>query len=113
MQKVYASFYNDRSVRQRRAPTALLLRWEETRITGLTSDRITLRGHYSQSFGAGRHNFWDEFIFEPRLEPGLPEEQLAELESANIRLLYIHSGYMGDSITMFILGSDGQVRQIE
>jgi hypothetical protein len=98
--------------------TTFLLGWEATHITGLTSEPIALRGYYSQSFAAGHHGWGEEFIFEPRLEPGLPEEQLAELEAANIRLLYVLYGYLGDPTTiypttMFILGFDGQVRQIE
>jgi hypothetical protein len=56
-----------------------LVRWEETRMSGLTPQPIVLRGHYSQTYGAGHHNFAEEFIFEPRLEPDLPPEQLNAL----------------------------------
>jgi hypothetical protein len=88
------------------------LKYIPPRITGLTTEPITLRGYNSQSFGAGHHNFVEESGFEPRLEPGLPPQQLAELESANIRLQYVIWDYLGNS-AMFILGFGGQVRPME
>ena len=90
-----------------------LLRFEETRITGLTAEPITLRGYFSQTYGAGRHNWWEEFIFEPRLETGLPPEQLSELAQANVQLIYVYRGYLGDPTRIFILGLDSQVRRVE
>lgn len=90
-----------------------LIRWEETRINGLLPQPIVLRGHYSQTYGAGRHNWSEEFIFEPRLEPGLSAEQLSELQQANVQLIYVYRGYQGDPTRIFILGLDGQVRKVE
>ena len=50
--------------------TAPLSRWDKTVIEGLTSEPIVLRGYYSQTYLPGHHNFWESFIFEPRLEEG-------------------------------------------
>ena len=68
---------------------APLLRFVETRITGLTPEPIVLTNYYSQSYSAGNHNMFEEFVFEPRLEPGLPPATLAALNAANIQLLHI------------------------
>jgi hypothetical protein len=89
-----------------------LERWEETSITGLTAEPIVLRGYYSQTYGPGHHNFSEEFVFEPRLEPGLSVDQLNELEAANIRLVYVAGSALDDRWRVFILGSDGQVREV-
>jgi hypothetical protein len=70
--------------------TAPLLQFAETRITGLTTSPIVLTNAYSQTYGPGHHNFSEEFIFEPRLEPGLSPATLAELQAANIQLIYVH-----------------------
>lgn len=70
--------------------TAPLVHFVETRITGLTTDPIVLTNYFSQTYRPGHHNFDDEFIFEPRLEPGLPAATLAELNAANVQLLYIN-----------------------
>ena len=69
--------------------TAPLLQFVETRITGLTTDPIVLTNCYSQTYGPGHHNFTEEFIFEPRLDPGVPPATLAQLNAANIQLIYV------------------------
>lgn len=88
--------------------TAPLVQFEETTITGLVSSPIVLRDYYSQTYRPGHHNFTEEFIFEPRLEPGLSAETLAELEAANIRFLYVEMGF--SEPRMAILGLDGVLR---
>jgi hypothetical protein len=60
----------------------------ETRITGLTTQPIVLHGYYSQTFHPFHHNFGEEFLFEPRLEPGISQSVLDELEAKNIQLIY-------------------------
>jgi hypothetical protein len=60
----------------------------ETRITGLTTQPIVLHGYYSQTFHPFHHNFGEEFLFEPRLEPGISQSILDELEAKNIQLIY-------------------------
>jgi hypothetical protein len=82
-----------------------LLRFVETRITGLTTTPIVLTNFYSQSFGSYQHGSNEEFIFEPRLEPGLPATTLAELDAANIQMLWI-SSFGGDPEAFRSLGRE-------
>lgn len=91
--------------------TAPLLQFAETRITGLTTSPIVLTNAYSQTYGPGHHNFSEEFIFEPRLEPGLSPATLAELQAANIQLIYVH-WRLGGSTTWRIVGLDNKIRPL-
>lgn len=90
--------------------TAPLVRFEETRITGLVSEPIVLRGYYSQTYRPGHHNFTEEFIFEPGLEPGMPPSILAELAAADIRFLYVEMGFAEPR--MVVMGLDGKLRAL-
>jgi len=67
--------------------TYVLQEWDETTITGLTSQPIVLRSPFSQTYEPSHHNFVEGFIFEPRLEPGIDPAILDELEQANIRAI--------------------------
>jgi hypothetical protein len=88
--------------------TAPLVHFVNTRITGLISSPITLTNYYSQTYRPGHHNFSEEFIFEPGLEPGLSPDTRAELEAANVKLLYVHWSDWGSFLK--ILGRDGKFR---
>ena len=88
--------------------TAPLVRWDQTRITGLTTQPIELRGGYSQTYRPGHHNFTEEFIFEPRLEPDLPAATRQELEAGDIVLLHLHIGLPDPRLRL--LGHDGHWR---
>jgi hypothetical protein len=90
--------------------TAPLVRFVETRITGLTTQPIVLTGYYSQTYRPGHHNFTEEFIFEPRLESGLPAATLAELNAANIQFLHVHLGFTEDEIN--VAGLDQKMRKL-
>lgn len=90
--------------------TAPLVRFVETRIAGLTTQPIVLAGYYSQTYRPGHHNFTEEFIFEPRLEPGLPASTLAELEAANIQFLHVHFGFTETAI--HVAGLDHKLRKL-
>ncbi len=90
--------------------TAPLVRFVETRITGLTAQPIVLTGYYSQTYRPGHHNFTEEFIFEPRLEPGLSAATLAELQAANIQMLHVHLGFTEDEIN--VIGLDRKMRKL-
>ena len=72
--------------------TAPLLRFERTVITGLTGSPIVLTGFFSQTYRPGHHNFTEEFIFEPALEPGSSPAVLAELQAANIQYIHLQAG---------------------
>lgn len=90
--------------------TAPLVRWDHTRITGLTREPIELRGYFSQTYRPGHHNFTEEFIFEPALEPGLGESILAELAEKNVRLIHLTTGLQ--DAPMRILGFDDAFRNL-
>jgi hypothetical protein len=64
--------------------TAPLVRWVETTLTGLTSTPILLQNGYAQTYLPGHHNFWETFLFEPGLDPGVPPEVLTELQNRGI-----------------------------
>jgi len=75
--------------------TAPLDRFDHTIISGLTTEPILLRSMYSQTFRPQHHNFAEHFVFEPRLEPGLPAQQLAELDAAGVRIIHVLGGNFG------------------
>ena len=93
--------------------TGPLTSWVETRIEGYTTVPIVLHGWYSQTYTTQRHNGpYDYFLFEPRLEPGISQNTLDELQSQDIRLIYfIHSVwpefYPPSSITTYGFGIPG------
>ncbi|MBN2138956.1 MAG: hypothetical protein JW720_14200 [Sedimentisphaerales bacterium] len=70
--------------------TAPLVRWVETVITGYTTEPIVLQGWYSQTYRPEHHNFAENFIFEPQLEPGISPAILTELRARNIRMIYVY-----------------------
>lgn len=88
--------------------TAPVQGWLETHITGLTAQPVTLRGEYSQTYRPGHHNFYEEFIFDPHLEPGLDPALLADLRARNIRGLLATRGN-GDTIQLW--GFDDTLRK--
>ncbi|HEY5911258.1 MAG TPA: PEP/pyruvate-binding domain-containing protein, partial [Verrucomicrobiae bacterium] len=90
--------------------TAPLLRFVETRITGLTTEPIVLTGYYSQTYHPFHHNFGEECIFEPWLEPGLSPAILTELDAANIQWIYVWSDY--NRTIFWVLGRDGLLRRL-
>ena len=69
--------------------TSPLGSWVETRIEGLTSEPIILHNWYAQTYRPHRHNFSEDFLFEPRLEPGLSPTILAELDALDVHLIHV------------------------
>jgi hypothetical protein len=69
--------------------TGPLKRWDRTIIEGLTSEPIVLRGYYSQTFRPEHHNIIEHFLFEPRLEPGISDAVLTELNTMNVRFIHL------------------------
>jgi len=90
--------------------TAPLIQFVETRLTGLTTNVILLHGYYSQTYRPGHHNFSEEFIFEPRLEPGLSPSTLAELSAANVQFLHLH-WHGEERVTFTVFRLDGSIRR--
>ena len=88
-----------------------LQRFIQTRISGLTTHPIVLRNYYSQTYGAYAHNSMEEFLFEPRLEPGLPPATRAELDAANIQLFYV-TGRGAHGSLFFVIGFDQTLRRL-
>ena len=71
------------------AHTAPLKRWGETLIEGLCPEPIILKGFYSQTYRPEHHNMLENFLFEPRLEPGISDTVLNQLEAINVRLIHL------------------------
>ena len=69
--------------------TAPLQRWDRTVIEGLASEPIVLQGYYSQTYRPEHHNLIENFLFEPRLEPGITPDILDELSGMNIRFIHL------------------------
>ena len=90
--------------------TAPLDGWIGTTITGLTSQPIVLRDDFAQTYRPQHHNFVEDFVFEPRLDPEAPPEILAELEARNIRALIVTAGHVVDAPIVF-WGLDNRFRE--
>lgn len=90
--------------------TAPVQAWIETVITGLTSRPITLRGEFSQTYHAGHHNFWEDFVFDPHLEESLDPELLDELVARNIRAI-VGSVSFDETQSLWIWGLDDRLRR--
>ncbi|MBL9127270.1 MAG: hypothetical protein JNL97_06475, partial [Verrucomicrobiales bacterium] len=92
--------------------TAPVQAWIETRISGLVPEEIVLRNPWSQTYHPGHHNFFEEFLFEPRLDPAVPPSILQALEAINVRavILGFPNGGGGPSVT-YLWGLDGTLRK--
>ncbi len=74
--------------------TPPLARYDETVITGLTSEPIVLRSDFSQTYLPVYHTI-DVFLFDPWLDPEVPLTQLKELYNQDIRFIHFWSGHIG------------------
>ncbi len=90
--------------------TAPNLGFVETRIIGLTSEPLILRAGAAQTYSPGHHNFWETFLFEPRLDPAVNAAQLAELEAKQIRQLVVEGGF--DGVGFWAVNAAGQLRAL-
>ncbi|MFC1765482.1 PEP/pyruvate-binding domain-containing protein [Planctomycetota bacterium] len=68
--------------------TAPLARWYQTTLSGLTTEPIVLTHPFAQTYQPGHHNFWEDFLFEPRLDPNVPLNLLAELDDLGITQIH-------------------------
>jgi hypothetical protein len=74
-----------------------------------------LTGYYSQTYSPYHHNFGGQYVFEPRLEPGISASLLAELEAANVAYLVVMDEYEtegGPTDEVWALGLDGTLRRL-
>ncbi|MBP8304015.1 MAG: hypothetical protein KBE04_07810 [Phycisphaerae bacterium] len=78
--------------------TAPLKRWGQTEIEGLTTEPIVLRGYYSQTYRPEHHNLQENFLFEPRLEPGISQGILDELRAQDIRLIHMTTTWVEEGV---------------
>lgn len=95
-----------------------LLRFVETHIAGLTTTPIALTNYFSQTYKTWHHNMCEEFLFEPRLEPGLTPAALAELQAKDI--MQVHAEfwptgrdyYGAPQSFAYLIGYDGARREL-
>ena len=92
--------------------TAPLVAWKETRIEGLTSEPIVLRDYFSQTYRPHHHNFSEDFLFEPALEPGISPAILAELAAKDIRSIYVYWGGNETQSYIYVSGENGNFRPL-
>ena len=65
----------------------------QTTLTGLTTQPLVLTDQWAQTYHPQHHNFAEEFLFEPALDPAVTPAQLAELEAAGVRAVVVFLGY--------------------
>jgi len=96
-----------------------LFRFVETRIEGLTSQPIVLRGYWSQTWEGIHVTDYQQFIFEPRLESGISPQIADELAAQDIAALYLNrsgaardntSGVISNAV-LVVVGLDGTPRR--
>ena len=95
--------------------TAPAIKWEQTTLSGLTTSPIVLTGYYSQTYAPAHHNFAGQYIFDPRLEPGLSEAVRDELAAANVAYVMVadqNADPENPDFTIWVLGVDGELRQL-
>jgi Pyruvate phosphate dikinase, AMP/ATP-binding domain/PEP-utilising enzyme, mobile domain len=91
--------------------TAPAIKWEKTTISGLTAAPIVLTGYFSQTYAPNHHNFGGQYIFDPRLEPGLTADARAELEAADVAYLVVID-HDGEQDELWALGVGGALRKL-
>jgi hypothetical protein len=85
----------------------------ETRLRGLPglgSAEVLLRAFAAQTYRPGHHNFTEDFLFEPQLDPAVPAETLAALRAANVRALLVTTGFL--DAKWLVLGFDDRFREL-
>ena len=90
--------------------TAPLQQWNQTVITGLTTEPLVLTSWWSQTFRPQHHNFSEDFLFEPRLDPNVTQAQRDELDAADIRWIVGTWGYNEGIIVL--VGADNTFREV-
>jgi hypothetical protein len=87
--------------------TAPLDRWVGTTITGVVSQPLVLHDYFAQTYRPEHHNFAENFLFDPHLDPAVDPALLAEWRARGIRAL-IQPGYF-PSEALLALSLDGDL----
>jgi hypothetical protein len=88
-----------------------VLRIVESRIEGFTTEPLVLHGYWSQTFNDVHNYGFVQFVFEPRLEPGLSSQRLIELAAADIAQIYVNGNGQFIPPVLMIVGFDGTLRR--
>ena len=86
--------------------TAPLIAWIGTTIEGLTDEPIALSDERAQTYLPGHHNFSEEFLFEPRIDPHVTAEQKAALAQRGV--VYVYALHGGLRPIVRLLDADGR-----
>lgn len=97
--------------------TLLLDRWRSPTTGGGGSlPALSTDSYFARTLLPGHHNFWEEVLIEPVLDPAISEAARAALAQANIRQIYtfkdiagVSSG--GDGEDIRYLGYDNSIRE--
>ncbi|MCC6235551.1 MAG: hypothetical protein IT580_23145 [Verrucomicrobiales bacterium] len=96
--------------------TLLLERWLSPTIGGGgVLPNFSTESYFARTLHPGHHNFWEDLLIEPALDPTLPEPTRQALAAANIKYLYASKDLAGVSIggpgqSIHFFGFDGSVR---
>jgi len=82
----------------------------ETIITGLTTEPLVLRSARAQTYSPGHHNFSEQFLWEPRRDPGVTAAQLAELAARDIRYVLGDIGFIEPELS--VISAEGAVTEL-
>jgi hypothetical protein len=110
---IVAEYWTPKEAHFQIIKTLPLLAWKQTRISGLTTVPIVLTNYYSQTFRPGHHNFHEDFVFEPRLDPATTPQQLSELAARNIRMIHFYTNYIGPGTAVWAHGFDGSITELK
>lgn len=94
--------------------TPLLVSWDQTTVTGLTSTPIVFTDRFSQTYFPFHHNFVETLWLEPALEPDIDPATLEELQEKNIRFIVPQnpSAFPNQKPTLHVLGFDNVLREL-
>jgi hypothetical protein len=90
--------------------TAPNIGFVETRLEGVLDAPVVLRAGAAQTYRPFHHNFSEEFLFEPGLDPGVSVEQKLALEAADIRQIYVYWDFNEPEI--WVIGGNGEPRVV-
>jgi hypothetical protein len=90
--------------------TAWNIGFVDTTLRGLTTSPLVLHARAAQTYHPFHHNFSEMFLFEPRLDPGVTPEQLAELDAHQIVQIVFGLGF--DGVKSWAVDAAGKIREL-